>query len=243
MRLSYSKLSDLEVCEKKFFLSHIKFVPTVANKFMKAGIEVHDILYESTKRINWKQYIFSNPKYYEFKEMLDNYIDYQDRLIASGGSSMPLHAELKLFDPKFNFSLKIDRVDKGARDRVLISDYKSDASPDYKKHRRQLLIYAFFYNRLMKERVTHIAPLFLKKPIKLRASKIVTREMDEAIFWIKKGMKKVDDKGKSEDKYEAKPSPLCLYCTHYELNYCKIGRAYMDNPKTANEVKDLNIEM
>ena len=145
-RLSYSKMGDFVQCPRKFWLSHIKGIPLEQNKYLIAGKETHEILYQSTLESDWKGFILNHPKYIEYKQAMDNYIVYQENLIKAGGSPVPEFAEIKYRDEELDFSLVIDRVDKFAGKRLL-SDYKTDRLPEEGKHDRQLLLYVHFFNK------------------------------------------------------------------------------------------------
>lgn len=229
MRLSYSKIADYETCPRKFWFTYIKGLRPEANKYMIAGREIHEMLHYSTMRDNWKEYLLSHPKYDDYKAMVDNYIVYQDKVIKLGADPVPHKTEVKFHDAEYDFSLVIDRVDR-FNGRTLITDYKSDAKPDKDKHDKQLLLYSYFYSRKFPEdTVTHYAPFFIKAHKNIKAKELKSEDVQEALEWLKKNKKEIEEKGTNHENFPPKPNRLCEWCGHRTGGYCKEGIKFIED--------------
>jgi CRISPR/Cas system-associated exonuclease Cas4 (RecB family) len=224
MRLSYSKISDFVACPRKFWLSYIKCVPLQSNKYLVAGKEIHELLHKSTFEQDWKTFLLTHPKYAEFKPMVDNYLEYQEALVKAGGNPVPHIAEMKYHDREWDFSLVIDRIDKH-RGRKLLLDYKSDSKVDQNKHDMQLLLYAYFYNKIHPhDPITHYGPFFIKQRKGVAAKEITQEKLQEALDWLKKQKTDIESRGLESNKFLPNPNEHCFFCTHQVTGMCVPGR-------------------
>jgi CRISPR/Cas system-associated exonuclease Cas4 (RecB family) len=229
MRLSYSKLKDFEICKKKFFLNHIIKVPFIANEAMEAGKKIHEILYDSTFQINWKDWLISHPEYTTFKDMIDNYITYQSKIVEVGGSPVPFIREYKIYDTELDFSAIIDRADYH-NGKVLLSDYKSDGKANYSKHDDQLLIYSYLLSRQNPSvKVDYYAPFFLKHDTMIKPKKLTKEKQEKSVKWMLDMKKEIENCGFDEKNFPASPGNLCGWCSHHTTGYCEEGKKFMCN--------------
>lgn len=223
MRLSYSKLKSFEMCPRQFFYSTIKKLSYEANKYMKAGLAVHEMLHKSTFENDWEGWIQKNEEYPEYSAMMDNYIEYNKKIVAKSKNKNPLFAEIKIHDEEYDFALVIDRIDLFDNE-LLISDYKTDANGSITKHDKQLLIYAYFFQRAYPQyNVTHMATLYLKKKKLGKIRKIDVEEMKKTIDWLKETKKEIESRDPIEEAFEAKCSRLCNWCGYMNNGLCKAG--------------------
>ena len=239
-RLSYSKLSDFETCPRKFWLTYIKKVPFISNKYLIMGRRIHEILHTSTKKKDWRSYLMNHPQKGKYGLMINNYIEYQDNVIEIAGPDTLTHAEVKLRDEEIDLTGVIDRIDK-FNGKVLITDYKSDSKISRTKHDRQLLIYSHLYNKKYEDKITHMAPLFLKNEAKIK-SKIVTQEkIDEAMKWVIELKKDIESRGLDGVNFPPKINKFCAWCSHCESRLCMEGHtAVHEGPKITEVTTTIN---
>ncbi|TRZ49318.1 MAG: Dna2/Cas4 domain-containing protein [Dehalococcoidia bacterium] len=223
VRLSYSKITDYEMCPRKYWCTYVKGLRSEPNQYLIAGKEIHELLYNSTLQKDWKKYLLEHPSYDTYKVMIDNYIVYQDKIISVGGNPVPEMAEVKFHDEDLDFSMVIDRVDV-FNDRVLLMDYKSDAKVDQDKHDKQLLIYSYFYNKNFPDKpVTHYAPFFIKKNKSIKAKELTDEKMNWAMDWVKKNKEEIESKSDEYKDFPATPGATCRWCGHYLSGVCRVG--------------------
>lgn len=240
MRLSYSKISSYEKCPKEFWLTNIKKVPFVANKYIKAGLRIHELLKEAQDSDDYKKYLMEHPEYQEFKVMIDNFIEYQDNIKELGGDPKPIYSEYKLYDPELDFSLIIDRIDS-FNGRGMISDWKSDGKVDREKHDKQLIIYSYMFNKLKKKDdplITDYGAFLLKFDKKIKNKKLTEDKVKETIDWLKRIKSDIDSKGIEEKNYPAKTNEFCKYCSHYTSGLCKEGKEKVEGNNEFSELLD-----
>lgn len=238
MRLSYSKLNDFETCARKYWLTYIKGVPIVANQYLTKGKKIHDLLFQSTLVDDWKGYLIGVPEYSEYGEMINNYVEYQNSVIKSGGTAVPYAAEVKFYDREYDFSVVLDRIDK-FNGYKLLTDYKTDGKPVQGKHDKQMLIYAFFYNKHNPtDPITHFAPFFIKKNKTIKAKPVTEEGIKMAMDWVKKHKTDIENRGIDESKYPPSAGFQCKWCSHWETGNCEMGKNYMNRSETAIEFGD-----
>jgi hypothetical protein len=240
VRLSFSKLKDFEICNRKYWLNHIKKVPFIPNVEMERGRKIHEILYKSTFEIDWKGWLLNHPEYGTFKDMLDNYITYQTTIVGMGGSAKPAKAEYKIYNSDMDFSAVIDRADK-FNGQILLTDYKSDAKPNYTKHDDQLLLYTY----LLEEetpglKIHYIAPFFLKHETMVKPKPVDRKKQLEVVNWAKKLKSEIEAKGFDEINFPACPGNLCGWCSHHAAGYCEEGKKHMNKNNVIIEMGDNN---
>lgn len=243
VRLSYSKITDFEVCPRKYYYSYVEKVPFVANEYLIKGREIHEILYTSTLYPeNMMGWVLTHPKYKDYQEMMDNYIKLLMSIEEAGGNLVPRNAEIKFYDDVFDFSGIVDRIDEhnGA---VLLTDYKSDARVSRTKHDRQLLIYSYFIERVFKIKATHMGAFFLKHDKTIKAKPIKKEEQEEAIKWLYRHKKDIESRGEDIEKFEAKPQVLCRYCSHASTGICAEGKKYLEQGAAAVPIVEMDEEM
>ena len=237
MRLSYSKLADYDTCQRKFYHTYIEGRYAPPNKWMEAGRKIHEILYKSKQTKEWKKYLLEHPEYDQFGKMINNYIEYQEGVvIAKGGNPFPIHAEVKMYDKDYNFSLVIDRVDE-FNGNIMVTDYKSDAKPVDGKHDNQLLLYAYFFEKLTNKKVTHAAPFYIKARKKADPFMITQEKMDAALTWMNGIRKEILTKEKKPENFPTTTSPLCEYCSHYMTGICEDGKKWVADKYKTKEME------
>ena len=237
-RLSYSKITDFVQCPRRYWLSHIKCLPLEQNKYLIAGKETHEILHQSTMVDDWKGFILSHPKYQEYKQSMDNYIVYQEKLIKAGGNPVPEFAEMKYRDEELDFSLVVDRIDEFNGKRLLI-DYKTDGTPIEGKHDKQLLLYTHFFNKLHPHTpITHYAPFFVKARKGINVKPVDNVEVMEAVDWLLRTKWDIENRGKESNMFPCKPDKHCNFCSHRLSFCCKQGMDYMDKICQSVEITD-----
>jgi len=223
MRLSYSKLRSFETCPRQFFYSAIKKISYVPNKYMKAGLNMHDMLYKSTFEEDWEGWITNHEIYPEYTEMCDNYIVYNKKIKEKSNNKNPLFAEHKIHDKEHDFALVIDRVDLFDKE-LLLSDYKTDASGSITKHDKQLLLYSYFFQRAYPQyRITHIAALYLKKKRLGKIRPIDSEEVKNTVKWMKDLKAEIESRTPVEENFEPNCSRLCNWCGFRDNGVCKEG--------------------
>jgi CRISPR/Cas system-associated exonuclease Cas4 (RecB family) len=227
VRLSYSKISDFEMCPRKYYYGYIAKIEGEPNKYLIIGRDIHDILYKSTMEDDPVQYVLAHPKYDEYEDMVNNYVLLLESMKKAGANVIPNKAEIKFHDTVFDFSGIIDRIDKH-NGRILISDYKSDNRVNRSKHDRQLLLYSFFYERIYKETPTHIGAFFLRHDNNIKAKEIDREAQSEAVKWLYKTKKEIERKGTDITNYESRPQFLCKYCSFGEIGICKEGKEFLE---------------
>lgn len=236
MRLSYSKVSDFEQCKRKFWLSHIKCLPMKDNKYLVAGKETHEILYLSTLEQDWAGYLVTHPKYQEYKQAIDNYIVYQEKIVAAGANPVPEYAEMKYRDEELDFSLVVDRIDYFNGKRLLI-DYKTDRLPDENKHDKQLLLYVHFFNKLHPEKkITHFAPFFVKARKSANIRPVDPVAVQEAVDWLLRTKWDIENRGVESNKFPCNPDNYCIFCNHREV--CREGMTYIAKASESVEITE-----
>jgi hypothetical protein len=219
---------------------HIKQVPIIENIFMTRGKEIHEMLYESSMASDWKEFLETHEKKEDYKEMINNYICYQDNAIKEWNMCRPRYAEIKLYDAEEDFSLVIDRVDVIDK-KIIISDYKSDAKFNEFKHDKQLVLYSWFYNKMLNREnyPVYIKPIFLKKK-KQFDERLVTKEMfNENLNWFHTNKNGIITNLNNPDHFTPTTSPLCKWCPCYLSGECKEGTdMFNDDYSTMVEVKE-----
>lgn len=210
---------------------HIKQVPIVENIYMTRGKEIHEMLYESSMANDWKEYLTKHDKVEDYKPMIDNYICFQENCINEHKIYRPRFAEIKLYDKDEDFSLVIDRVDI-INNKIIISDYKSDAKFDEFKHDKQLVLYSWFYNKMLNREnyPVFIKPIFLKKKNQFK-ERLVTQEMiKENQDWFKTNKNGIIENLNNESHFTPTTSRLCRWCPCYLSGECEEGKLTLDQP-------------
>ncbi len=156
LELSYSSISTYKTCPKKFYLSRVLRMPGIWDEkntgAMNRGTFVHEILEQAVnKRIKTKKELFNIKdellKKPEFKgvnlEGVDEALEvFWFRNNAGFKNNISNEYNFKFNLNGFNFTGKIDRLDKLEGNSVHIIDYKTGGAPSNDKMFLQLGLYA-----------------------------------------------------------------------------------------------------
>ncbi len=129
IRLSHSKVTTFDDCPFKYKL---RYVDKIKNNYVPQqlldGSAIHNIFdkvyLETETFLEFKNWLRGHKHYGKYKEQIENFIKYNDKLYLKYFQYRPLHTELRIFDEKWNVIGIIDRVDK-LDGKIVVTDYKT----------------------------------------------------------------------------------------------------------------------
>lgn len=230
MRLSVSKIGEYEKCPYSFFLTSIKKESRGMTPIqLKEGIEKHEIFEKAvleTKKVltegkdpieTLKTNIGNHPDYQQYKNDCDNFVKFSNDIKLKGGDPMPEYVEIKLYNPKLNFSGIIDRVDVDGEN-ILILDYKTGKDHPVDDYTFQLSVYAYMFEQQFKKEVTHWGIFFS------RSGNFELQKVDRESFQM--SLDRIDENRKLIDLslnnmiFPKSPNYLCKWCTWFQNGKC-----------------------
>jgi len=209
------------MCPRQFKFKYIQYLPQKKNKYMKAGIEVHDILDKFFDKIDiYKPDFFGTMKqvagdmYLEHQQYLDNFIKYESQRWESLKNKMwykPMRKEKKIFEKDFNAI--IDRVDYIPDNGFFLIDYKTGNfyKKKWEEARFELTFYAYLFARKYHRPIWKIGIMALKtgKMFEEELTKAHYDEMFRIVEWVKKRIE--------NQEYHPKPGSMCYWCDYREI--------------------------
>jgi CRISPR/Cas system-associated exonuclease Cas4 (RecB family) len=245
MRLSKSRINLYLDCPKKYYYEHIaglrKFVqePPFGTP-LRTGIDVHELfewyyLQEDSAKLeepyeeSMRAVLDQNPLSILYPEYVDNFVEFNLRLISENGvpDYLPEEVEMEVFDPKLNLIGIIDAVYYHNGVRTII-DYKTSKQPKgIREYLLELTLYKIIYEQATGNKVDYCGIYFpftnqfrmaeVIGPLDEVPDKTVAITLEdelEAITTVDIIRERIKD-----NQFERNPGFLCRYCD-YEVK-CK----------------------
>ena len=214
MKLSVSKIEEYTKCPYSYYLTNIKKAPIIGPepRPLTMGKEIHELFDHAydVPELNPKAIalaVTSHAKYKEYKEHCDNFIKFNyDK------KAYPLHREIKLHDEELDFTGVIDRVDWNGKSLAII-DYKTGRNDGIAKHRFQLAVYAYLFEKNHNKPVTHWG-IYFSKEHELVLEVVDREEMRRAVARIVAVRAKIQD-GLDRVSFPKNPGWYCKGCRYY----------------------------
>lgn len=221
MRLSISKIQDFEKCPYSFWHSNINRTKIQHTpEQLRIGVEVHEMMEDISKKENYKEIAKTHPKYKEHKIHADNFVKFSDELKEQDANTIPLYTEIKLYDKELNIAGVIDRVDFDGES-IAVIDYKTGKDNGIKKHRFQLGVYKYLFDKNHNQKVDYWG-IYYSKNNKLYLEKADSDVVFEAVERIKKVRKNIQH-AINTDNFPKTPSWMCNWCTWWQNGKCDKG--------------------
>lgn len=242
MKLSKSKYNTYKQCPRRYKYDYKDGLIKEREEpeewsALRIGLDVHEIFEwyylqpeaEEVKKpydYDIDQVLRKHPKYDMYPNFMNNFVNFNMRLIEDSGvpGYLPEDVELKLYDPGLNLNGIVDVVFKTNAGRTIL-DYKTGKPKGIRQYREELIIYKMLYEAATGKQVDYCG-IYFPLVDQYRMMQVIGPGEEvppktaaitlEDEFYVLSQMDRMREKIENGE-FPAKPGFLCGYCDYKNL--------------------------